>query len=77
MNLPEELLQELNRHDWTFEWADDGNSYNAGSAHRKNIINLAKKLKVKREDLLKYVEDKFKEDAEIVSQWRMATNIWE
>lgn len=77
MNLPEELLQELNRHDWTFEWADDGKSYNAGSAHRRNIINLAKKLNVRREDLLKYVEDRFKGDTAMISQWSMATNSWE
>lgn len=39
-DLREQLLKELKRHDWFYEYSDDYSEWSAGSAHRKLILSL-------------------------------------
>lgn len=42
--IPAELLQELNNHDWYFGFSDDISVYRAGSAHRKELLAKLKEI---------------------------------
>lgn len=67
----DEILDLMKKHDWTFEWSDDGKTYNRGMSQRITIFNEAKKAEIRSDEFREMIAGCVGNDKEIMEQWEV------
>ena len=70
MSTKEQVLEEMKKHDWTYNWSDDHRVWALGSAHKAKILLMAMNAGMTKEELLAPIIEKFGADDAVTNQWR-------